>query len=202
MIPKTLQDIKDYFKKYPGVGPRQAERYAIFTLKQSKSERVLFIDLLHRMDIIKLCKNCFLPTEYEDQECSICRDDKRDKKSICVVEKESNVANIEKTKMYNGVYMILGGNISPITKSETIKKRISLLLKKLQDLPKTQKKELILALNNNREGNFTGLYIQEVFKKYPINNIKITKLGKGLASGNELEYIDAETLKNAFSNRK
>ena len=104
--------------------------------------------------------------------------------------------------MHNGVYLILGGYISPIHDSDAVKSRIAFLIKKLKATPSDQRKEVILALNNTREGNFTALYIQEVLKKHPVENATITTLGRGLASGNELEYLDQETLTNALENRR
>lgn len=201
MIPQILQKLKEHLSKYPDIGPRKAERYALFLLKQPQSTRQELIALVNALDSIAFCKQCFAPTENADGVCGVCNDPQRNKQSICVVEKETNIAPIEKTKIHNGVYLILGGYISPIHDSNAVKQRIAFLVKKLQATPKDQRKEVILALNNTREGNFTSLYIQEVLKKHPTQNTTTTTLGRGLASGNELEYLDQETLVNALKNR-
>lgn len=202
MIPQILQNLKEHFSKYPDIGPRKAERYALFLLKQPRATRQELVGLVNALDNILFCKHCFVPTENPGGVCGVCSDSQRNKQNICVVEKETNIAPIEKTKMHNGVYLILGGYISPIHDSDAVKNRIAFLIKKLKATPSDQRKEVILALNNTREGNFTALYIQEVLKKHPVENATITTLGRGLASGNELEYLDQETLTNALENRR
>ena len=201
MIPQILQKLKEHLSTYPDIGPRKAERYALFLLKQPRSTRQELVSLVNSLDSIVFCKHCFAPTENSSGACVVCSDPQRNKQSICVVEKETNIAPVEKTKIHNGVYLILGGYISPIHDSTAVKQRIAFLVKKLQASPAEQNKEVILALNNTREGNFTSLYIQEVLKKHPVQNTAITTLGRGLASGNELEYLDQETLVNALKNR-
>jgi len=203
MIPSTLQTLAQCFAKYPGVGPRQAQRYALFTLKQSPEEREEIIQTLQALQHINLCSACFLPKHQQDKNCIVCSQKERKENIICIVEKETDLMNIEKTHTYSGTYIILGGNISPLRSGTTTpKKRIVALLKRLDSLPQEQNKEIILALNNTREGNFTTLYIQEIFKKKTIPNLTITTLGRGLASGNELEYADEDTVRNAFEGRR
>ena len=199
MIPTTLQELKKFFAQFPSVGPRQAERYAFFLLNRPQQDRLLYIDLIKALDNIYVCAECFVATENNDNLCALCKDSKRNKHIVCVVQQQNNITHIEKTNIYQGVYFMLGGIISPIHTSETVKQRIRLLTQKLKN---EHYKELILALSNTREGNFTSLYIQETLKKNKVHHITITTLGRGLASGNELEYIDQETLKNALSNRK
>ena len=201
MIPQILQNLKQHLSKYPEIGPRKAERYALFLLKQPREKRQELVALVNALDSILFCKHCFAPTEHPEGACSVCSDPQRNKQSICVVEKETNIAPVEKTNIHNGVYLILGGYISPIHDSNAVKQRIAFLVKKLKATPTEQNKEVILAFNNTREGNFTSLYIQEVLKKHPVQNTTITTLGRGLASGNELEYLDQETLVNALKNR-
>ena len=202
MIPSPLQQLTTSFARYPGVGPRQAQRFALFVLKQSEQERQDLVNALQSLNQINLCEECYLPKHLKDKQCFVCSIDTRVDNIICVIERETDLMNIEKTHSFPGKYIILGENISPIRESKLAKTRIKTLLKRLSSLPKTKKKEVILALNNTREGNFTNLYIQEVFKKQKINNLKITQLGRGLASGNELEYLDKDTLQNAFEGRR
>jgi len=203
MLPLSLQELKRHFAKYPGVGPRQAERYAFFVLKQSADDRDALIAALTALQNVQLCRQCFLPTEKNETGlCAICTDPKRDNNLICVVEKESDAVNMEKAKAHEGTYHILGENISPLTQSEIAKKRLKALVARVQGAKKTEKKEIILALNNTREGNFTSLYAQELFKKNELPNTRITRLGRGLATGSELEYADEDTLRNALQGRQ
>lgn len=201
MIPKQLLELQKHFQKFPQIGPRQASRFSFFLLKQPVETIDNLIKALTALkNEVNTCKNCFLPTNYSSMLCDICKDTKRNKGSIYIIEKESDAINIEKINLHNGVYFILSENISPIGKSEIAKNRIKILIKKLK--MRDDALEVILALNNTREGNFTSLYIQELFKKnLEKSNIKITRLGRGLSTGSELEYADEETLRNALKNR-
>ena len=202
MIPVSLKQLMDCFAKYPGVGPRQAQRYALFALKQPENERQDLINALQSLQAVDLCADCYLPKNSKDATCSICSIEGRLGNVICVIERETDMMNIEKTHSFPGTYIIIGENISPIKESRMVQERIATLLQRLSKIPKSRKKEVILALNNTREGNFTTLYIQTILQKQKINNLKITQLGRGLASGNELEYLDKDTLQHAFEGRK
>ncbi len=149
---------------------------------------------------VGLCKDCYLPSASKT-ECVVCGDQKRDKSSVYIVEKESDAVAIEQAKIFNGVYLVLGENVSPIGESALAKDRIKKFLKDLKQDKKVS--EVVLALNNTREGNFTTMYVEEMFKKnLPDSKIKISRLGRGLSTGSELEYADEETLRNAFENRR
>lgn len=202
MIPSSLQELKRQFAKYPGVGPRQAERYAFFVLKQPIQDREALIAALSSLQHVQLCRQCFLPTEKNEVGlCSICTDPKRNNNLICVVEKESDALNMEKAKAHEGTYHILGENISPLTQSEIAKERLRALVARVKNAQQNDSKEIILALNNTREGNFTTLYAQELLKKNGLPNTRVTRLGRGLATGSELEYADEDTLRNALLGR-
>lgn len=202
MIPSSLQELKRQFAKYPGVGPRQAERYAFFVLKQPREDREALIAALTSLQNVQLCQQCFLPTEKTEAGlCSICADPKRNNNLICVVEKESDALNMEKAKAHEGTYHILGENISPLTQSEVAKDRLRALVTRVRNAARDDGKEIILALNNTREGNFTTLYAQELLKKNDLPNTRVTRLGRGLATGSELEYADEDTLRNALLGR-
>jgi len=215
MLPKALQDLARHFEKYPGIGPRQAGRFSFFLMKQPSGEIDNLITALTALKKeVSLCSNCYLPTQKSRGKlCTICSDTKRDASSICVVERESDALNMEKMSAHKGAYLVLGENISPLHKSNIAKSRLMLFVKKLKNAGSHRlgrgpaesgggKREIILALNNTREGNFTSLYIQELFKKNMVPNVKITRLGRGLSTGSELEYADEETLRNALEGRK
>lgn len=201
MLPRSLQELQKQFERFPGIGPRQARRFVFHLLKESPENVAKLTGSLSSMQKdVMLCGECYLPTENLDKGlCSVCSDEARSQTLLCVVEKESDALTMEKTKIHKGRYIILGENISPLKESRTAKTRLTKFAKKIEQ--KGKEYEIILGLNNTREGNFTSLYIQELFKKKNLNNIKLTRLGRGLSTGSELEYADEETLRNALENR-
>jgi recombination protein RecR len=188
-----FKQLIEYFKKLPGVGPRQATRFVLSLLKQSKEELADFGNAIASLkDQVKICKQCF---NLADEElCSVCRDDNRDNNTICVVEKITDAESIEKTGQYKGLYHILGGTINPAEQVLPENLKIKELLTRIN--PKT---EVILATNPGVHGEATALYLEE---QLGYRNIKTTRLGRGLASGTALEYADDSTLINALRNRK
>ncbi|MDD3098461.1 MAG: recombination mediator RecR [Candidatus Pacebacteria bacterium] len=204
-LPKPIKDFIQVFSKLPGIGPRQTTRLAFWLLHQKKETQHdfyhAFINLFSKTQI---CPNCFFISEkdsskQENQLCKICQDSQRDQSVICVVEKETDLISIENTNKYKGLYHVLGGLISEIEESRKEKLTIKQLLTRIKTNKKV--KEIILALNPNSEGNLTTYYIEKAIKT--INpNIKITKLGRGLPQGGEVEFADAETLVNALEGRK
>lgn len=199
MLPQQLQTLISQFIKLPGIGPRQAARF-VFYLLRNPEEMTAFENFLRQVrENIKLCENCFLPACID---CRICSDPRRDKNLICIVEKETDAINLEKTRQFQGHYFVLGGFIDPLEKESLAQQRLGVLVRRLQANPSTR--ELILALTPRREGDFTSLYIEEHLKPLIEQglNIKITRLGRGLSSGAELEYADEETLRNALDGRK
>ncbi|MFY9457956.1 MAG: recombination mediator RecR [Candidatus Spechtbacterales bacterium] len=206
MLPLQLQNLIQQFTKLPGIGPRQAARF-IFYLLRNKNEISTLLDTLKSVnESIKLCQNCFLPSQTKltgsdpVNLCNICASPRRDKNTICIVEKETDALNVEKTGQFMGHYYILGGFIDPLERDSLAYERLNILLQKLN----TTTKELILAFTPRREGDFTSLYIEEQLKPLKEHgvDIKTTRLGRGLSSGAELEYADEETLKNALAGRR
>ena len=200
MLPEPIKKLEKHFQKYPGVGPRQASRYVFFLLKQPKEYLENFInDLDYLKKQISLCENCNLPKQKQNPYCKICSDEKREKNTIYLVEKEQDAINLESTNIHNGTYFILGENISPIGDSVLAKERVKNLIRRLKK--QVEPAEVVLALNNTREGNFAAMYIKEMFKENEMNNVKLTSLGRGLSTGSELESADEEALRNALKNR-
>ena len=201
MLPSQLQTLISQFTRLPGIGPRQAARF-VFYLLRNESEISSLADTLKSVDeSITLCENCFLPS-YDSPACTICLSPKRDKNTVCVVEKETDALNFERTGQFQGHYFVLGGFIDPLNKESVVHERLSLLVKKTEQAQEPV--ELILALTPRREGDFTSLYIEEKLKPLKEQGLKIktTRLGRGLSSGAELEYADEETLRNALEGRK
>lgn len=204
-LPKPIKDFIQIFSKLPGIGPRQTTRLAFWLLHQKKETQYSFYHAFTNLfSKTQVCPNCFFISEkdsskQENQLCKICQDPQRDHSIICVVEKETDLISIENTNKYKGLYHVLGGLISEIDESRKEKLTVKQLLTRIKTNKKV--KEIILALNPTSEGNLTTYYIEKAIKT--INpNIKITKLGRGLPQGGEVEFADAETLVNALEGRK
>lgn len=137
--------------------------------------------------------------------CGFCCDPKRDQKTIAVMEKESDMQNLEKTSLYQGVYHVLGGVISPLDSDSQKKLHLKEMHGRIKNiLERDGRCEVILATNATAEGDTTALYIEKILApfKEQYADFKISRLGRGLSLGSELEYADEVTLKNALTNRK
>jgi len=208
MHPPSIQKLIDLFSKFPTVGPRTASRFVFYLLGKSKEEvDKLVVAILDLKKNVKLCKLCFNPFEPsfvkpsggkgEGELCEICSNPARDKSLLCIIEKETDLLVIEKTKKYKGLYFILGGTVSRLKKADIEKLRTKELEERVKNHPEI--KEIIIATNPTTEGEATTLYLERLLK--PLN-IKITRLGRGLPVGGELEYADEETLGSALEGRK
>jgi len=201
MYSKTIQKLIEHFSKFPTVGRRTAERFVFYLMKTPKPEvKELINSIAEVKNKVKICTSCFKSFEGEQELCSICSDGHRDKKVICIVEKEVDLESIEKTRKFKGTYFILGGTFLSAEKEKNkkeIEQRIKKLIERIKKQPELE--EIILAINPTPAGNNTCLWIQRKLK--PLN-IKTTHLGCGLPVGGELEYADGETISSAFESRK
>jgi len=220
MYPASIQKLIDLFSKFPTVGPRTASRFVFYLMRLSKEEiEALVASILNLKDNIRICKFCFNPFESSigsDQGgelCGICSNPGRDKNLLCIVEKEIDLISLEKIKKYNGLYFILGGTLSALKKdynppttrpAQRKELRTEELIERIKNPEKfgihdAKFKEIIIATNPTTEGEATALYLERSLR--PLN-IKITRLGRGLPVGGELEYADEETLGSALERRK
>jgi len=202
MYPKQIKNLIEDFTKLPSIGPRQATRMAFSLLKKPESFIKKFTDDLNAIkNEIAFCSECFLTHEKRENEisCVFCLNPKRDKNLICVIQKELEVSNIEKSGVFNGVYHVLGEDVDIMDK-EDMPLRIKSLLEKIssKSMDGKEKVELILATNPTTEGDVLLMYLKQ--KLEPLN-VKISTLGRGLSSGGELEYADQNTITHAFKNR-
>ncbi|OGZ19068.1 MAG: recombination protein RecR [Candidatus Nealsonbacteria bacterium RBG_13_42_11] len=198
MYSKSIQKLIDLFSKFPTVGPRTASRFVFYLIGLKNEETDEIINSISALkNNVKVCSSCFKPFENEGTLCEICSNKTRDKTLLCVVEKETDLIPIEKTKKYNGLYFILGGTVSRLKKEDIQKLRVKELEEMMKS--KTDIKEIILATNPNNEGEATALYLERILKPF---GKKITRLGRGLPTGAELEYADGETISSAFENRR
>lgn len=192
--PKSIQSLIDHFSKLPTVGPKTAERYVFYLLKQHPEWLQQFAQAIAEVkEKTTVCQTCLAIAE--SSPCSICSDQKRNHSVICLVADTRDMLAIEATKQYNGVYHILGGVINTI---EGIKPEQLNIKSLLNHLKQTGAKEIILAFNPDLEGETTAMYIVKLLKPH---KIKITRLAKGLPMGADLEYADEITLSNALKYR-
>ncbi|KKT81633.1 MAG: Recombination protein RecR [Candidatus Yanofskybacteria bacterium GW2011_GWA2_44_9] len=187
-------------QKLPGVGPRQAARFILALLEKDHSElRELGQAISNLKNEVRLCGECFNVSE--DESCDICSDSKRDKAKLLVLEKVTDLDSIEKTGLYKGLYHVLGGAINPLDGMTPERLRFKELERRLLSLTERHRNiELIIATNPNTAGETTALYLKELFKD--TLGVELTRLGRGLASGSNLEYADEITLRNALEYRK
>ncbi|MBI5913453.1 recombination protein RecR [Candidatus Azambacteria bacterium] len=206
MTPKAIQAVINHLAELPGIGPRQAARIAFHLLKLPKHtvER-LASDIITLKEKIKVCPICLagFEEEHDSKTCAICADTKRVKTTICVVERESDIDPIEKTGVYKGTYHVVGENVDVPEKEaqQSIKQLLERIAYIQKQLPKEKQKnmEVVLAMNATVEGDALALYLEKLIR--PLG-ISVHRLGRGLASGAELEYADQQTLINALENRK
>ena len=192
--PTCLDRLVTLLSKLPGVGKKSATRMAYHILdNDSAYARTLAGELSSLHQTIKRCKICGGFTETDP--CPVCSDSNRDHSLICVVERAQDLRIIEESREFNGVFHVLRGLIAPLEGTGPGDLSIGKLLTRLE----TQNvKEIILALNPTVEGDTTALYIQKIFKDFPV---EITRLASGLPVGGDLEYTDRLTLSRSFRGR-
>lgn len=193
--PNIIQKLIEYFSALPGIGPKTAEKFVFYLLKQPREELQNFSKAISELkDKISICPICY--NYSETQPCQICQNQKRNRSVICVVARPQDIAAIEKTKEYLGVYHLLEGVLNPLEGITPDKLKIKELIDRIK---KDNVKEIILALNPDIEGETTILYLKKILKPY---RIKMTRLARGLPIGSDLEYADEVTLSNALKGRK
>lgn len=196
---QKFKQLVKLFQRLPGVGPRQAARFVISLLEQPEENIKEFGTAIHNLkQDISFCDECFNVSE--NHHCHICHDAKRDKAKLMVVEKITDLESVEKTGLYKGLYHVLGGAINPLDKITPANLKIRELEKRLDKLTEERDIELIVATNPNTPGETTSLYLKDLFQNK--KGMSITRLGRGLSSGSNLEYADELTLKNALEHRR
>ncbi len=195
MYEGVVQDLIDELGRLPGVGPKSAQRIAFHLLAADPTDVRRLVHVLTEVkDKVRFCKTCGNVAEAE--ECRICRDPRRDRTVICVVEEPKDVVAIEKTREFRGRYHVLGGAISPIEGIGPDDLRVRELMTRLADNEVT---ELILATDPNLEGEATATYLARLVKPM---DLRVTRLASGLPVGGDLEYADEVTLGRAFEGRR
>ena len=207
MYPPPIQNLIDIFAKFPTVGPRTAARF-VFYLQNSPEETIgkLISAIRQLQKDVAHCGFCFNPFRRDGDNalCGVCADRKRDKTLLCIVEKETDLETLEKTKKYKGLYFVLGGTVNRLRKKDLELLRVKelqsrILRPKKYGIETPGFKEIILATNATTEGEATSLYLQRELRD---SGLKITRLGRGMPVGGELEYADEETIGGALDNRR
>jgi recombination protein RecR len=195
LYPESIARLIAAFQKLPGIGPKTAQRLALFVLSLPREEVVTIARaLVEAKDKTRYCKIC--GNFSNEEQCIVCRDSRRDRSVICVVENAKDILALERMREYKGVYHVLGGAISPIDGVGPEQLRIKELLQRLQD---GQAREIILATNPNVEGEATALYLSRLLKP---QGLRVTRLAHGLPVGGDLEYADEVTLLRALEGRR
>jgi recombination protein RecR len=191
----VVQDLIDELGRLPGVGPKSAQRIAFHLLNSEPADvRRLASVLVEVKEKVRFCSTC--GNVAEEEQCSICRDPRRDPAVVCVVEEPKDVVAIERTREFRGRYHVLGGAISPIDGIGPDELRIRELMPRLSDGTVT---EVILATDPNLEGEATATYLTRLLKPM---GLRVTRLASGLPVGGDLEYADEVTLGRAFEGRR
>ena len=195
MYEGPIQELIDELGRLPGIGPKSAQRIAFHLLQTDKADvEKLAQALVTVAEKVRFCDVCF--NIAEETTCRICRDPRRDRSVICVVEESKDVAAIERTREFRGLYHVLGGAISPIDHVGPGDLHIAELLRRLQDSTVT---EVILATDPNLEGEATATFIARLLNG---TGVTVSRLASGLPVGGDLEYADEVTLGRAFSGRR
>ncbi len=201
----ALDRLIRHFEKFPGIGSRQAKRFAFHLLTLPQEEVADISELIRVIRAsVTLCPSCqrFFSKEGTMEVCSICSNTNRDNTKLVIVERDSDIDAIERSGIYDGFYFVLGGTVPLLDTQDTKKLRGSALKQLVEMRGPLGLREIILGFSVNPDGENTSRYIEILLKdsieKY---TLKVSHLGRGLSTGSELEYADPETIKNALKNR-
>ena len=193
---QSIQNLMNELARLPGIGMRSAERIAFHLLKQRPEEAMQLAEAIRDVKTrIKNCSVCYNLTEQDP--CSICADPSRDQGLVCIVEQPKDLLALEATGLYQGVYHVLLGRISPLDDVHPADLTIDALLNRIAS---GEVREIIMGTNPNMEGDGTALHIQQMLAQYP--NVSVTRLARGLPAGSNIEYANRNILADAISGRQ
>ncbi len=192
---EPMSRLIDELRKLPGIGTRSAQRLAFHVLRSSPEDAEALANAIRELKAhLRLCSICNNITDIDP--CTYCTSAVRDQRLVCVVEEPTNIAAIEKTRSYNGVYHVLHGTLSPIGGVGPDQLRISNLLTRLPEV-----NEIILATSPTTEGEATARYLaEEIRKEAP--QVRITRIATGVPAGSDIEYADEVTMSRALEGRR
>lgn len=200
-LPDPIKNFIHHFSKLPSIGPRQATRLSFFMINSGKKEIDEIKKSLEELEKMSVCEKCFfvfIPKNESDKICEICNDKNRNHGLIAIVEKETDLISLEKTNKFNGVYFVIGdleknGILGSIQKNK-LEGLKNIIKKDLGGMAE----EIILAINPTTYGDFNASLLNKELKDL---TKKITRLGRGIPTGGEIEFADEDTLSNALERR-
>ncbi len=194
MYSPAVENLVSQLTRLPGVGSRTAQRLAFHLLRVPKDEAAALAGAIAEVkERVRFCSECGNLTE--EEVCDICRDARRDRAVVCVVEQPADLISVERTHEYRGLYHVLGGALSPIDGIEPEHLRIGELLQRVE---RNGIQEVVLATNPNMTGEATAAYLADRLR----GRVRVTRLASGLPVGGDLEYADEVTLGRALSGRR
>lgn len=202
----TIEKLTEIFKEFPGIGERQARRFVYFLMAKNNSyvDNLLLLvkDLKKEISQCEECFRFFINKNDNKKICDICANPNTDSSTLMIVEKDSDLESVKKSRAYHGKYFIIGGLVPIVEKNTRSRVRINELNSKIKKEVKNGLKEVILAFSLSPQGDHTDFYVRNELKDTLESlNIRISSLGRGLSTGTELEYSDNDTIKNALKNR-
>jgi recombination protein RecR len=194
-LTESVARVIDEFAKLPGIGRKSAERLAYHLLRVHKSEALGLADAIRDVrENVRYCKTCYNLSEGEL--CAVCRDPKRDRTQLCIVEQPRDVMALEQAAVFRGLYHVLLGRIAPLEGIGPDQLTIEQLVERVRT---GEFREVIMATNPTVEGDGTALHISNLLAEYPVN---VTRLARGITTGSILEYTNKEILADALSGRQ
>jgi recombination protein RecR len=185
----------DELKKLPGVGSKSAQRLAFHILRSSEDDAEALASSIRELkEKLHLCSICNNITDVDP--CVYCSSPTRNQRLVCVVEEPTNIASVEKTRSYNGVYHVLHGSLSPLHGVGPEHLRLANLSRRVEE---GEVDELIIATNPTVEGEATAVYISNMVKK---SGVKVTRIATGIPAGSDIEYADEVTMAKALEGRR
>jgi recombination protein RecR len=194
MLSPAVENLVAQLTRLPGVGTRTAHRLAFHLLRVPRDEAQALAAAIDEVkERVRFCAECGNLTE--EERCEICRDERRDRTLVCVVEQPADLVSLERTHEYRGLYHVLGGSLSPIDGVEPEHLRIDELMGRVE---RNGIQEVVLATNPNMTGEATAAYLADRLR----GRVRVTRLASGLPVGGDLEYADEVTLGRALSGRR
>jgi recombination protein RecR len=195
LISESVTKLVEEFAKLPGIGKKSAERLAYHILRVHQSEAMALAEAIrHVKENVRYCRTCYNLTEQD--ECEICRDPKRDRSQLCIVEQPRDLLALEQPGTYRGLYHVLLGRIAPLDGVGPEHLTIESLVERVRG---GTFREVIMATNPTLEGDGTALYISNLLAGLPV---EITRLARGITSGSVLEFANKEILADALAGRQ
>ncbi|MEO8494481.1 MAG: recombination mediator RecR [Planctomycetota bacterium] len=194
-LTESVARVIDEFAKLPGIGRKSAERLAYHLLRVHKSEALALADAIRDVrENVRYCKSCYNLSEGEL--CTVCRDPKRDRTQLCIVEQPRDVMALEQAAVFRGLYHVLLGRVAPLEGIGPDQLTIEPLVERVRT---GEFREVIMATNPTVEGDGTALHISNLLSEYPVN---VTRLARGITTGSILEYTNKEILADALTGRQ